>query len=272
MQIIPQFTVDTFSECLFQGDPTCVCLLEKCLPDELMLAIAQENNLPETAFIIPKEDAFGLRWFTPLKEIELCGHATLAAAFVIQQTTKNPPEIIQFHTLSGTLTVRAQHDWLFMNFPIYDLRQVPITESLVKMLGIAPQEVYLGRDLVCILKDEKQIQQFNPNYNNLLQLDGLLLHITAKGTKYDCISRSFAPKLAVNESHACASGHCHIFPYWAKRLEKTRLTGYQASSRGGVLHATIHKDHIVLGGKAVLFAKSELYLPESAVKTPANLY
>ncbi|WP_274584147.1 PhzF family phenazine biosynthesis protein [Neisseria leonii] len=261
MPAIRQYTVDAFTDRVFGGNPAAVCLLDEWLDDKLLLNIAQENNLSETAFICPRGDDFALRWFTPTAEIDLCGHATLAAAFTLHEVLDNPPKVINFHTKSGVLSVQKQGHLFLMDFPAFALQAVD-TAQIGKVLGIEPIEAYLGRDLLCVFDDENTVRTFIPDDDKIAKLDGLLLHITAKGRQFDCVSRSFAPKCGVREDPVCGSGHCHIFPYWADKLGKSDLTGYQASARGGVLHGTVADGKVLLGGQAVLFAKSEIYLAE----------
>ena len=259
---IKQFTVDAFAKQVFGGNPAAVCLLDGWLPDELMLKIAQENNLSETAFVMPQGEDFGLRWFTPASEIDLCGHATLATAFVLKNCTDFGKDVLRFNTLSGKLSVQEQEGLLWMDFPAYELQPVAVNPELIQLLGVVPKEVYLGRDLLCILDDERQVRDFQADTDNLLKLQGALLHITAQGHDYDCVSRSFAPKLGVDEDPVCGSGQCHIFPYWAQKLNKTQLFAYQASARGGELYGKISGNRVLLGGSAVLFARAEIYIAD----------
>lgn len=257
---IRQFTVDAFTDKVFKGNPASVCLLDNWLDDELLLNIAKENNLSETAFIVANGDEFGLRWFTPKVEIELCGHATLASAFVLYQVLDNPPNPIVFNTLSGKLKVEKQGDLFLMDFPAYELKAQQNIKEVGDILGIMPKEVYLGRDLLCVFDDENLIKDCQANDEQIAKLDGLLCHITAKGTNFDCVSRTFAIKTGISEDPVCGSGHCHILPYWAKILGKNHLTAYQASSRSGVLYGEVKDERVILGGQAVLFAKSEIYV------------
>ena len=262
MKTIQQFTVDAFTNQVFSGNPAAVCLLDHWLSDEMMLRIAQENNLSETAFVVRQEQVFGLRWFTPAREIDLCGHATLASAFVLKNYTDFAQDTLHFDTLSGRLSVQQQAGMLWMDFPAYDLQPLAVNQEMVQILGLEPKAAYLGRDLLCVLEDEAQVRNFQADASKLLQLDGALLHITAQGRAYDCISRSFAPKLGVEEDPVCGSGHCHIFPYWAAQLKQTQLSAYQASARGGELHGKVAGNRVLLGGNAVLFARSEIYVPD----------
>ncbi|VEG13463.1 PhzF family phenazine biosynthesis protein [Moraxella cuniculi] len=262
---ILQYTVDAFTHRVFQGNPAAVCVLDDWLDDATLLNIAKENNLSETAFVVPKntvpQSDFDLRWFTPTTKIDLCGHATLATAFALTQALATPPDTFYFHTRqAGVLTVQKQDDLFLMDFPAYPLTPVADVAKIGEVLGVTPKAAYLGRDLLCVFDDENWVKNFEPNDEKIAQLDGLLCHITAPSGEFDCVSRSFAPKVGISEDPVCGSGHCHIFPYWAKTLGKTDLIGYQASPRSGILQGKISGDRVVLGGNAVLFAKSEIYL------------
>ncbi|OAM31563.1 phenazine biosynthesis protein [Eikenella longinqua] len=255
-----QYTVDAFTDRVFGGNPAAVCVADAFPSEDLMRNIAKENNLSETAFVVPQGDAFALRWFTPECEIDLCGHATLATAFVIDRFVAPSRATLDFHTRSGILRVRKQGGRFAMDFPAFALEKIDIPAHIGNVLGIVPQEAYLGRDLLCVFEDEAQIRAAQPDFAAMLGLDGVLLHITAPGKDYDCVSRSFAPKHGVNEDPVCGSGHCHIFPYWAERLGKSELVGHQASKRGGVLHGQVGGGRVVLSGSAVLFAQSEIFV------------
>lgn len=235
-------------------------MLEEWLPEALMLGIARENNLSETAFTVRQGNKYRLRWFTPGGEIDLCGHATLASAFVLFQHYLPDSPQITFTTLSGDLTVTRHGDLLEMAFPAYALTQVPVTAAMSDATGHTPKEAWLGRDLICVFDDEAIVRQMQPDMAKVKALDGLLLHTTAPGTQSDCVSRSFAPKLAVAEDPVCGSGHCHIAPLWADRLGKRELVAYQASERGGTLYCRVEGDRVFLAGRAVLFAISELII------------
>lgn len=254
-----QYIIDAFTDKVFSGNPAAICILNKWITDELMQDIAIENNLSETAFAVKENETYHLRWFTPCGEINLCGHATLACAYVIFNfIEKNRREIV-FTTLSGKLTVKKNNELYEMDFPAYDLKPVEVTQEMSDIIGITPKEAYMGRDLLCIFSNEDEITSLRPDIEKLKNLDGLLLHVTAKGTKADCISRSFAPKLGVNEDPVCGSGHCHIVPYWARTLRKNSITAYQASKRGGTLFCRLEKDRVVLAGNAALYSVSDIF-------------
>ena len=276
-----QYIVDAFTDKVFSGNPAAICILDEWLSDEIMLSIAKENNLSETAFAIKQatKDSvnaihYKLRWFTPGGEIDLCGHATLACAFVIMNYYEKNLKTVIFDTLSGKLTVNRKNGDLYeLDFPAYDLKKVEITDEMIELIGKKPTEAYLGRDLMCVFDDEEFILSANLDSEKIKKLDGLLLHITAQHSNYslnskiknttdkiDCISRSFAPKLNVYEDSVCGSGHCHIAPYWIKKLQKENLTAYQASKRSGTLYCSLANNRrMKMSGKAALFAISEIF-------------
>lgn len=254
-----QFIVDVFSDQPFQGNPAAVCVLQEWIPDELMMSIARENNLSETAFAVKEGGSYHLRWFTPTQEIDGCGHATIGTGFVILNEYEKKDEVI-FNTLAGKLKVTRKGDIYEMDFPTYPLKEIPVTDEMESVIGVRPFKAYMGRDLLCILDDEQAVRCMNPEDKDLLRLPGSLLHVTAPGKEYDCISRSFAPKVGIHEDPVCGSGHCHIIPYWAKTLNKAEITAYQASARGGELYCKQLKGRTLVGGKARLFSKAELFL------------
>ena len=255
-----QYTVDAFTSRVFSGNPAAVCVMEGYPPDEVLLDIARENNLSETAFAVREGGGYRLRWFTPGGEIDLCGHATLATAFVLLNFYEPESERVVFSTMSGELTVTRRGGLYEMDFPSYELRRVPVTEEMAAAFGASPAEAYMGRDLLCVFDDERTVREMAPDMDRLRDLPGLLQHATARGAGTDCVSRSFAPKLSVQEDPVCGSGHCHIVPYWAARLGRTDITAYQASRRGGTLYCRDCGRRIAIAGEAVLFAESELHI------------
>ncbi|NMN00225.1 phenazine biosynthesis protein PhzF [Bifidobacterium sp. DSM 109958] len=264
---IQQYVVDAFTDQVFGGNPAAVCLPESWPSDELMASIAMENRFSETAFIVREPAGWHLRWFTPGGEIDLCGHATLASAYVVLRFVEPDAGEVRFRAMSGVLTVtRARGedagtnhsaDVFTMDFPAFDLRPTPVTDAMERALGARPIEAWLGRDLLCVMPDERTVRDLDPDQDLLKTLPGLLANVTAAGdagSGFDCVSRSFAPKLRVPEDPVCGSGHCHILPYWSERLGKPALTAYQASARGGVIHATVAGSRVSLGGSAALFS------------------
>ncbi len=254
-----QFVVDAFTDQVFHGNPAAVCFMP--LPEDLMMAITRENNLSETAFAVKTGETYHLRWFTPGGEIDLCGHATLATAHVILTQLEPGRQSVSFDTLSGRLTVRKKEDLYEMDFPAYDLQEVPVTDAMAEAYGARPVSAWLGRDLLCVFEHEDIVRNMTPDQEKLKGLDGLLQHATARGTDFDCVSRSFCPKCAIPEDPVCGSGHCHIVPYWTKVLGKDELVAWQASARGGTLYGSMAGDRVKLAGKAVIFSISELFLP-----------
>lgn len=252
------YIVDAFTKELFKGNPAAVCILDHWLPDGLMEQIAMENSLSETAFTVRENDHWHLRWFTPGGEIDFCGHATLGTAFVLANFIDPAASRYIFQTRNGKLTVTRNGSQFSMDFPAYTMKPISVTEAMEKALGVKPVEAYLTRDLVCVLADESQVIHCQPNLEKIKQLDGLLCHITAIGTKYDTVSRSFAPKLSVAEDPVCGSGHCHIIPVMASKLGKHDLISYQASKRGGELYCHLENGRIAMAGYAVLYAESTL--------------
>lgn len=259
--IITQYVVDAFTDRVFSGNPAAVCILNAWLEEDTMRKMAKENNLSETAFAVREADTYHLRWFTPAVEVNLCGHATLATAYILLRFFEPDHDTVRFDTRSGLLTVEKHGDLLTMDFPGFELQQVPVTEAFRDILGYSPLEVYKGEDLVFVLENEEQVRSFLPDQDLIRALDADLLHITAPGSDCDCVTRSFAPKHGVPEDPVCGRGHCHVAPYWAKRLGKTQIAARQASERGGMLLCSIEDGRVKLSGNAALYSKAEVYLP-----------
>lgn len=255
-----QYVVDAFTDKLFSGNPAAICIMDNWLDDEMMLNITKENNLSETAFAVKKDKNYQLRWFTPDGEIDLCGHATLACAYVIMNYIEVGTNSTVFQTLSGELIVEKNKDVYEMDFPAYDLQQIEVTKEIEEALGLVPKEVFLGRDLMCVVNDESAVRNIKPNFDKIQNLEGLLLHVTARGSDMDCVSLPLAPKLNVSEDPVCGSGHCHLVPYWAQILNKHDIVALQASKRSGVLYCKANGDRVKLGCKANLFSIAELYI------------
>lgn len=255
-----QYVVDAFTDKVFHGNQAAVCIMDEWLSEDLMMNITRENNFSETAFAVREGSKYHLRWFTPGGEIDLCGHATLATGYVLLRYYIPDAEDVVFSTLSGDLTVSRKDDLLEMEFPAYKLQEVPVTDAMIDAIGAVPSEAYIGRDLLCVFNNEDTVRNLEPDMEKLLNLDGLLLQVTAPGKTTDSVSRSFAPKLKVIEDPVCGSGHCHIVPYWAKRLGKKDIVAYQASQRGGTLYCRMEGDRVFLAGKAALYSECELHI------------
>ena len=253
-----QYIVDAFTDKVFSGNQAAVCVLDAWPDEKLMMDIARENNFSETAFTVKEGERYHLRWFTPKAEVDLCGHATLATAYVVLRFYEASGSVT-FTTLSGDLTVKKRDDLYAMDFPAYELVPVPVTEAMCEALGNVPESAYIGRDLLCVLSSDEEVRACTPNMAKLEGLDGLLVHITARGHGgTDCVSRSFAPKLGIVEDPVCGSGHCHIVPYWAGVLGRKDITAYQASQRGGYLYCHHKGGRVEIAGKAVLYSRSEI--------------
>ena len=260
---IPLYQVDAFSKKVFGGNPAAVCPLESMPDDETLQYIAAENNLSETAFFVPKtEGLYELRWFTPTMEVDLCGHATLASAFVIFSFIDSNLASIDFETASGVLTVTKSGDLLSMDFPARKPVPAELPETLSKALGgMEPVEVLDSRDLLAVYEDESTIKDMNPNFDLLTQInDVFAVIVTAPGKNSDFVSRFFAPKAGIPEDPVTGSAHCTLIPYWSERLKKKKLHAFQVSKRGGELFCEDLGERVKISGHAVLYSKGEMYL------------
>ena len=255
-----QYVVDVFTELVFKGNPAAVCVMDKWPGDEFMIGMSVENNLSETAFAVKEEgNRYHLRWFTPGGEIELCGHATLAAGYVLLNYYEKDAEEIVFDSLSGELRVVRGEDGVYEEeLPAFDLKQVEVTKEIVDALGATPTEVWQGADLLCIFDDEDVVRNLVPDQAKVKELYGVCLHASARGRDTDTVTRTFAPKCNVEEDPVCGRGHCHVTPYWTKRLGKDRIVAYQASRRGGTLYCAIAGDRVRIGGKVTMFSIDEI--------------
>ncbi|MBD3878342.1 MAG: PhzF family phenazine biosynthesis protein [Quinella sp. 1Q5] len=254
-----QFIVDAFTEEIFSGNPAAVCIVEDFPPDDLMLAIARENNLSETAFAVKADDFYRLRWFTPSTEIDFCGHATLATAFVILTQLRQDLSAVEFETLSGKFTVKRKGKLFEMNFPAYEPKKIPVTDEMQAAIGAKVLEAYLARDLLMILDSAEAVETLAPDFDKLSKLNGLIQAVTAAGVdEFDCVSRMFAPKIKIPEDPVTGSTHCLIAPYWSGRLGKQKITARQASARGGILYCEVLGERVKISGNAALFAVADL--------------
>lgn len=259
MKTMKQYVVDAFTDKVFAGNPAAVCLMDEWLPDETLQKLAVENSLSETAFAVKETESLHLRWFTPGGEIELCGHATLAAAFVILRITEPALDAVSFRTLSGVLTVRKDGELLTMDFPAFKLAPVPVTDEMEAAVGVRPLRAYKGADTVLVLPNEAAVRAVRPDLGIISRFEGPCFHITAKGDDYDCVTRTFAPRCGVPEDPVCGRGHCHVVPFWAKELGRDTIRAWQASPRGGALYCRAAGDRVFLGGKAALFSETVIH-------------
>ena len=254
-----QYIVDAFTNRPFSGNPAAVCVMDRWPSEAAMMQLAMENNLSETAFIVKELEGYRLRWFTPGTEVELCGHATLASAFVMLNFYEPHSDVVRFNTMSGLLTVRRKGKLYEMDFPTYALTEIPVTDAMERAFGIRPVRAVLGLDLVCVFETEEQVRLMAPDQALLAQLEGRIQNATAQGSETDCVSRSFCPKLSIPEDPVCGSAHCQIADYWSCELGKKRIKAYQASKRGGYLDCVLlDNGRIAISGEAALVAVTEI--------------
>jgi PhzF family phenazine biosynthesis protein len=259
---LPIYQVDAFADAVFTGNPAAVCPLDRWLPDDLMQAIAAENNLAETAFFVPAGEGWHLRWFTPAIEVELCGHATLASGFIISTILEPGRATCAFTTqTAGPLTVTRASDRYELALPRRDPPPAPRADGLADALGIAPLAVHAGwGNWMAVLEDEEAVRGLQPNLAALARLDPGCAIVTAPGRAVDFVSRYFAPAAGIPEDPVTGSAHCMLAPYWAGRLGRTRLKARQVSPRGGNLDCRVEADRVVLGGRAVLYLEGSIYV------------
>lgn len=256
----PLYQVDAFTRRVFAGNPAAVCPLPYWLPDAVLQAIAAENNLSETAFFVAEGEGWRLRWFTPLTEVDLCGHATLAAAHVLfSHLGPGGPEVV-FETRSGRLRVRREADRLEMDFPARPPLPCPAPEALIAGLGCRPLEVPAADDYIAVLADEAAVRAIVPDLGQLANLDRRGVCVTAPCRDVDFVSRFFAPRLGIPEDPVTGSAHCELAPYWAGRLGRTALSARQVSRRSGEIACRLAGDRVFLAGHAVTFLVGEMAL------------
>jgi PhzF family phenazine biosynthesis protein len=257
---IPVYQVDAFANRVFSGNPAAVCPLKKWLPDEQMQAISNENNLPMTAFFVPNSDGYDIRWFTPEVEVALCGHATLASAFIIFHDLAPAAKSVRFETKSGPLIVTRDGDLLSLDFPSRHPEACELSPELAAMLGSQPEAIMKARDYMAVYASEEDIKKVAPDLDALKQMDTFGLIVTAPGKQVDFVSRFFAPAQGISEDPVTGSAHCTLIPYWSKRLGKKKLHAQQVSARGGELWCEDRGERVSISGKAVRFLEGSIYL------------
>lgn len=285
---LPYYEVSAFTTNPFGGNPAGVCLLEAWLPDAVLLGIAANNNLAETAFVVPRavvsadqnpsprpsprlggerqvetsgsthSNDFELRWFTPTVEMDLCGHATLAAASVLFNECGFTGNEVRFHSRSGVLSVARDDGLLALDFPSRPPTPSPLSEALIRGLGVAPKEVFKARDYLAFFSNEAEVRALQPDFAVLKTLDCLGIIATAPGIDCDFVTRFFAPGAGVDEDPVTGSAHCTLIPFWAQRLGKTKLFARQVSARGGELFCELAGDRVRIGGRAVHYLRGEI--------------
>lgn len=260
---IPLYQVDAFAERAFAGNPAAICPLESWLPDDLMQSIALENNLSETAFVVARGDSgeYDLRWFTPGAEVDLCGHATLATAWVLYERLGESADRVIFHTRSGPLNVSRRGAMLVMDFPALPAADTAMPDGLAEALGATPTQFLRAIKNMAVFESEAQVRAIRPDFGYIAAMDGMGLIITAPGDASDCASRYFAPQVGVDEDPVTGSAHCTIVPYWASRLGKTDIHARQVSARGGDLYCRDQGERVEIAGSAVMTLQGSLVLP-----------
>ena len=250
MTTIPIFQLDAFTDKPFGGNPAAVCPLQEWLPDDVMQSIALENNVSDTAFYVPEGDGFLLRWFTPKIEVDLCGHATLATAWLILNELEPDRASVAFETRSGTLTVSRDGDLLAMDFPVMVAEERPAPAGLAEAIGIEPVKFLKAVMNMAVLENEAVVRAVNPDFGYIKNMDGMGLIITALGDQSHCASRYFAPHAGIDEDPVTGSAHCTIVHYWSGVLGKAQIHARQVSARSGDLYCLLEGDRVVLTGKA----------------------
>lgn len=257
------YQVDAFTAEVFGGNPAAVCVLDNTLEEELMQRIAQENNLAETAFVLPHGDDYHIRWFTPEVEVALCGHATLASAFILFNHFKYNKYTIRFiSNQSGELSVTKEKEgWLTLDFPSYHISQVKEDTALIEAIGLIPNRIYKGAtDYLLIYNSQLEIEKISPNFHLLHQLDCRGIIVSAPGDAVDFVSRFFAPQCGIPEDPVTGSAHTTLIPYWARQLGKANMTAVQLSKRKGTLKCTYLGERVKISGQAALYLKGEIFL------------
>lgn len=263
MEKIKIYQVDAFTSQLFKGNPAAVCPLDHWLHDHTLQHIAMENNLSETAYLVNDSDGYHIRWFTPSKEVDLCGHATLASAHVLYQHLDFHGPSILFHSRSGRLVVDKEGDQLEMDFPADEIIPAKPSNFLIQGLNIPyPREVFEGvSDVMVVLDSEEAVRKISPDFKQLAAVDKRGIIVTAPGDQVDFVSRCFYPAYGINEDPVTGSAHTTMVPYWATRLEKDQLTAQQLSHRGGELVCVHSGNRVKLKGQAITYMEGEITLP-----------
>lgn len=253
------YQIDAFAEKVFEGNPAAVIPLKNWLADEVLQKIALENNLSETAFFIPVEAGFQIRWFTPLAEVDLCGHATLASAHVLFNHLNYTEKEISFQSRSGILKVKKEGDLIILDFPASKISEIEVPKNLKSAFNIQPKKCVKGRDdLMLIFEKEEDILNLKPDFQKIIQSKTRGVIVSAQSKKYDFVSRFFAPSVGVNEDPVTGSAHTILIPYWSKELGKNEMIAKQVSARGGVLYCKNLGERIEIGGKAVTYMTGEI--------------
>ncbi len=254
------YQVDAFTNKTFGGNPAAVVPLDKWLADDVMQNIALENNLAETAFFVPNENGYDLRWFTPSIEMDLCGHATLATGYLIFEVLGTDQTSLRFQTQSGELTVEKNEGRFVLDFPVRPGVPAEAPARLIAAVGVKPKEIFKSRDYLFVYESEADIRAIEPDFGAMVEAGSDCVIVTAKGNDADFVSRFFAPEMGIWEDPVTGSSHCTLIPYWAERLGKNELFARQVSKRSGELFCELVGDRVKIAGEAVLYMKGEIYV------------
>ena len=258
---IPIYQVDAFHNELFKGNPAAVCILDEWLPIEIMQAIGMENNLSETAFIVKVDAGYEIKWFTPLSEVDLCGHATLAAAHVLFNHLDYEGDTIEFFSASGILYVKQRNDGLiYLDFPSQKPHMIKNKEIYEEVMGLKPKSALKGKKLMLVYENEEDVINLVPDFIRLAKLNEIGVIATAQGNDFDFVSRFFAPAVGIDEDPVTGSAHTHLIPYWSEILSKKYLSAWQCSKRGGILLCENHDDRVHIGGNAITYMHGYIHV------------
>ena len=255
---IPLYKIDAFASKLFEGNPAAVCPLDEWLPEETMQSIAAENNLSETAFFVPRNQGFHIRWFTPVSEVDLCGHATLATAYVLFEILDYEKDRIEFESRSGLLAVSRDDGWIIMDFPAQPPIPCDTPDEIIAAFNKAPVECLKSEDYIVVFEHETDVELANPDMALLKKLDLRGIAITAKSSQYDFVARFFAPRFGIPEDPVTGSAYTQLAPYWASRIGSKKFSAKQLSSRGGELLCEVVDDRVFIFGKAIKYLEGKI--------------
>ncbi len=254
------YQIDAFASKLFEGNPAAVCPLDEWLPDDTMQAIAAENNLSETAFFVPTGSGFHIRWFTPVSEVDLCGHATLASAYVLFDILNCQNDRIEFKSKSGLLAVTRENEWLVMDFPAQPPEPCEVPREIAAAFAASPAECLKSEDYMVVFEREADIKSAAPDFELLKKLDLRGVIITAKSDRYDFVARFFAPQYGIPEDPVTGSAYTQLTPYWASKTGKKKFRAKQLSPRGGELTCELRNDRVLIAGKAIKYMEGKIYI------------
>ncbi len=258
---IPIYQVDAFTGEVFRGNPAAVCPLERWLDEPLMQSIAAENNLSETAFFVARGRDFDIRWFTPAAEVDLCGHATLASAWVVFNWLDAGRTSVTFHSKSGPLVIERAGELLAMEFPSRPAEECAPPAGLGEALGATPRATLQSRDLLVVLGSEAEVGALTPDFDRVRALSAFAVCVTAAGRDCDFVSRFFAPRLGIPEDPVTGSAHCTLVPYWSRRLGKKTLHARQISARGGEIFCEDLGERVIVAGRAAPYLEGAIEVP-----------